>query len=331
MRFTACCSCRHCHWPRAHEWGSGHAKLRVFLAEESLESDTDLRPKQPDVPVTSGSLLAKVSVGQYSSVNSRKKWMHQQSKRYIAEGPSEITIHKELALTSIAVISDRQILAEGIRNVIAGMSDFVLSAIYPSRDFFIGGLEEREPTRLLLVDAASAATLDALKELRSSAPGTFVILWVDGIVPEFAHQALQVGVRAILPKAASIEIHADCIRRVANNETWIERELCETVLSARLTHVSVREQQLMALLAQGLKNKEIAWQLKITEGTVKVYLSRLFAKVGANDRFELALLALRNLVPDQSLRRDRAHARSRQLSFASSRVVTIPHATSDAH
>ncbi len=46
---------------------------------------------------------------------------------------------------------------------------------------------------------------------------------------------------------------------------------------------------------QGLSNKEIAWALGINPSTVKVYLSRLFPKVGANDRFELALLGLKNL------------------------------------
>jgi hypothetical protein len=48
------------------------------------------------------------------------------------------------------------------------------------------------------------------------------------------------------------------------------------------------------LLSQGLKNKEIGAALTISEGTVKVYLSRLFQKVGAKDRFELALYGLRN-------------------------------------
>jgi hypothetical protein len=48
------------------------------------------------------------------------------------------------------------------------------------------------------------------------------------------------------------------------------------------------------LVTQGLKNKEIASVMGITEGTVKVYLSRLFGKIGARDRFELALIGLRN-------------------------------------
>jgi hypothetical protein len=48
------------------------------------------------------------------------------------------------------------------------------------------------------------------------------------------------------------------------------------------------------LIGQGLRNKEIAFALNITEGTVKVYLSKLFSKVGVSDRYELALLGLRH-------------------------------------
>src|SRR6185503_15843601 len=60
-----------------------------------------------------------------------------------------------------------------------------------------------------------------------------------------------------------------------------------------------REGQLVSLLSQGLKNKEIAVTLMIGEGTVKVYLSRLFRKVGVKDRFELALFGLKNLTTGQ--------------------------------
>jgi hypothetical protein len=56
---------------------------------------------------------------------------------------------------------------------------------------------------------------------------------------------------------------------------------------------------LVTLLSQGLKNKEIATVLCVSENTVKVYLSRLFQKVGVKDRFELALYGLRNVAAGQ--------------------------------
>ena len=68
-------------------------------------------------------------------------------------------------------------------------------------------------------------------------------------------------------------------------------------MSARRYSLTRREGQLVSLLSQGLKNKEIATALTISEGTVKVYLSRLFQKLGVKDRFELALYGLKNLTP----------------------------------
>jgi DNA-binding CsgD family transcriptional regulator len=68
-----------------------------------------------------------------------------------------------------------------------------------------------------------------------------------------------------------------------------------------------REGQLVSLLSQGLKNKEIATTLMISEGTVKVYLSRLFQKVGVKDRFELALFGLKNLTTGQIPVGDKSH------------------------
>jgi DNA-binding NarL/FixJ family response regulator len=61
----------------------------------------------------------------------------------------------------------------------------------------------------------------------------------------------------------------------------------------------VRERQLIGFVAQGRKNKDIARLMGISEGTVKVYLSRLFPKVGAQDRLSLALMGLRNVRSSQ--------------------------------
>jgi DNA-binding CsgD family transcriptional regulator len=82
---------------------------------------------------------------------------------------------------------------------------------------------------------------------------------------------------------------------VAEGELWFDKSLTASFLTARTVTLTNRESQLVMLLAQGLKNKEIAHALNISEGTVKVYLSRLFQKVGVKDRFELALYGLRNL------------------------------------
>jgi DNA-binding CsgD family transcriptional regulator len=84
---------------------------------------------------------------------------------------------------------------------------------------------------------------------------------------------------------------------VNDGELWFEKALTDSIMSARRYSLTRREGQLVSLLSQGLKNKEIATALNISEGTVKVYLSRLFQKLGVKDRFELALYGLKNLTP----------------------------------
>jgi DNA-binding CsgD family transcriptional regulator len=90
-----------------------------------------------------------------------------------------------------------------------------------------------------------------------------------------------------------------CLQKVNAGELWFEKALTDSFLCARRVALTQREGQLVSLLSQGLKNKEIATMLTISEGTVKVYLSRLFQKVGVKDRFELALFGLKNLTTGQ--------------------------------
>ena len=99
-------------------------------------------------------------------------------------------------------------------------------------------------------------------------------------------------------RACPIELQIKCLRNVAAGDLWVEQGLCDRLLTSTRIALTRRERQLVSLLAQGLKNKEIAYAMTLSEGTVKVYLSRLFQKVGANDRFDLALYALKNLCFD---------------------------------
>jgi DNA-binding CsgD family transcriptional regulator len=107
------------------------------------------------------------------------------------------------------------------------------------------------------------------------------------------------GVRGILRKTLPTDLQVKCLQKVQAGELWFEKALTDSFLCARRVALTQREGQLVSLLSQGLKNKEIATTLMISEGTVKVYLSRLFQKVGVKDRFELALFGLKNLTTGQ--------------------------------
>jgi len=199
-------------------------------------------------------------------------------------------------MASVLLCSDEPILAEGLSRILAGAEALNLVSFCPRIDELRSQMELHQPD-LLLVDLSAGITFGVLSGLHEVAAQAKIILWVHSISTELALQAMSLGVRGILRKTLPTETLLRCLTRVNEGELWFEKALTDSIMSARRYSLTRREGQLVSLLSQGLKNKEIATALNISEGTVKVYLSRLFQKLGVKDRFELALYGLKNLTP----------------------------------
>jgi two-component system nitrate/nitrite response regulator NarP len=124
--------------------------------------------------------------------------------------------------------------------------------------------------------------------------GIPVISWQRSSASEPSLKALDSGAAGVLHDSSGSEDVLACMEAVISGRRWMPHSVTHAVLNTRPCHLSRREGQLLKLIAQGLRNKEIAFALNIAEGTVKVYLSKLFSKVGVSDRYELALMGLRH-------------------------------------
>jgi len=147
---------------------------------------------------------------------------------------------------------------------------------------------------VILVSVDGNVGWTVLERLRREYPDSRLVLWMHDATPEIAYQAIESGIRGILRKNLPPDMIVKCVRKIYEGEMWFEKALTQSFINGRPVKVSRRESELITLVAQGLKNKEIATAMDVTEGTVKVYLSRLFSKFDARDRFELALIGLRN-------------------------------------
>lgn len=148
----------------------------------------------------------------------------------------------------------------------------------------------------LLIECGGLLDWSGLAALcRQAAPRPVIVLTRHAPM-ETVYQAREAGVRALIDLRADPAEVMEAILRALNGEMVYPESDEEVRQRSRRVRLTPREGQLVTLLVQGLKNKEIAAQLELSEGTVKVYLSKLFQKVGAKDRFELALFGLRNLV-----------------------------------
>jgi len=194
----------------------------------------------------------------------------------------------------IVLFTKQTILAHGLRTVLSdavglhlagGTSDSVqLSAIVSSQ----------QPD-LLLLDISSGTTITAICKLQSLSAGTKIVLCGEPETTEFVWQAIDHGIRGIIPSTTPPTEFQAILRAIGNGDVWFERQLALDLLLTKRPHLTVRERQLISLMVRGLSNKELAHALQVGVGTVKVYLSRVFKKVGVRDRYELALYALKNI------------------------------------
>ena len=129
---------------------------------------------------------------------------------------------------------------------------------------------------------------------------TGVIIWGVSVSEAEALRFLQAGARGILRKTASLTSILACIRTVAAGRSWMEDCVFrDTVRAERYprSELTPREQQVLELVEQGCKNKEIAQELGIRPGTVKIHLKHIFEKTGIRGRYGLALNGWRERVP----------------------------------
>jgi DNA-binding NarL/FixJ family response regulator len=212
-------------------------------------------------------------------------------------------------MTRILLYSDEPILAKGLESVLRQIEGFEL---LPTCNTIAGVMEQvaHGAPDLVLMDLTPEITFAVLSEMKHAMMTTKIVLWVNSISTELAFQAMGLGVRGILRKTLPTDLQVKCLQKVQAGELWFEKALTDSFLCARRVALTQREGQLVSLLSQGLKNKEIATTLMISEGTVKVYLSRLFQKVGVKDRFELALFGLKNLTTGQLPGGERGHRAS---------------------
>ncbi|PYT14534.1 MAG: hypothetical protein DMG59_17085 [Acidobacteria bacterium] len=204
---------------------------------------------------------------------------------------------------TISICDTQPVTAEGIRNLLDACPDLQFLEMTDSLPQALE-LVRRTPPDVLILDKAFGiqAILEWLTQLRAEemkAAGlrTTIVVWGISVTEAEALRFLQAGARGILRKTATVPVVLACLRTVALGRSWMED--CVFRDSARSdryprSQLTGREQQVLELVEQGFKNKEIATELGIRPGTVKIHLKHIFEKTGVRGRYGLALSGLKD-------------------------------------
>jgi two-component system nitrate/nitrite response regulator NarP len=154
-----------------------------------------------------------------------------------------------------------------------------------------------KPDLLLLdVNLPDGSGLDVLGRLTRSRSRPLVILLTAGMDDAQLLTASDLGPEGMVLKTSDPSLLLECMDAVAAGRRWVDPEIAERTRNAQERAASAppltrRERELIELVRQGLRNRDIAAELGVTEGTVKVYLHAIFDKLHVENRTELALRA----------------------------------------
>jgi len=202
---------------------------------------------------------------------------------------------------TVSVCDTQPVTAEGIRTLLNDMSGLRFEqgtdSLARARDI----LRDSAPSVLMLDKAFGIQiVLEWLAAIRSGtvdlAANTAIVIWGASITEAEALRFLQAGARGILRKTAEMPVILACLRTVASGRSWMEESVFgELGRGERYprSELTAREQQVLELVEQGFKNKEIALDLGIRPGTVKIHLKHIFEKTGVRGRYGLALNGLK--------------------------------------
>jgi DNA-binding NarL/FixJ family response regulator len=192
-----------------------------------------------------------------------------------------------------ALVTDQPLIAEGLNAVFEKSGKFQLVAVYTKPAELLNLLPALAP-ELAVIDVGPDISFPFLSEVIAAAPACKMVLLSRTPTAELTYHAQEIGASALLSTNLSADRLLACLEQVESGETSFDYTIGSSGSTSKAVRLTRRESQLVALVSQGLKNKEIAAHLGISEGTVKTYFSKLFQKVGANDRLELALFGLKN-------------------------------------
>jgi DNA-binding NarL/FixJ family response regulator len=213
----------------------------------------------------------------------------------------------------ILIADNHPIVREGLGTVLRAEPDMAIVGEAQDGVEALDLVETNDPDVILMeLKLPRMEGLVVLRNLAARARRAKVLLFTGSEDREEFVEAMKLGCAGILMKSSAPGLIAKSIRKVYEGEIWLDANTTAAVIRQFAmpaetpgapgdgkhprgrAQLSQREREIIVLIAQGYKNKEIAEKMFITEQTVKNHLHNVFDKLGVSDRLELALYAIHN-------------------------------------
>jgi DNA-binding NarL/FixJ family response regulator len=215
------------------------------------------------------------------------------------------------AVLRVLVADDQRLVRDGLVLMLSLLDGIEVVGTAGDGDEAVAGVAEHDPDVVLMdLRMPRCDGVEATRRVRAEHPRTQVVVLTTYADDASVFAALRAGARGFLTKDAAAEEVARALRRVAAGDAEldpsVQRRLLDALPAGPPTTAQVRdrgdlpaglterEAEVLALIAAGLSNAEIAGQLVVSEATVKTHINHLFAKTGVRDRAQAVTYAYRN-------------------------------------
>lgn len=193
----------------------------------------------------------------------------------------------------VSLVNDYEVVLRGLHGILAPFDDRIEIVEHQ-----IGGTPDcRADVALFDTFAGRRDALDRARKMAEDGMVRHIVLYTWDAAPQFLDIAKSIGVSAVILKSVSGDLLVEQLERVAGGERLGWADSARSNGRGTGEALSLREQEVLALLALGLSNPAIAEELFLSVDTVKTYVRRVFAKLGVNNRTNAALLAAKYDLP----------------------------------
>ena len=202
----------------------------------------------------------------------------------------------------LILVEDHAIVLSGLERLFLQDGRFsVVACCRDGREALSAVRKHDADVMVLDLRMPASGGLDVLRAMKSLDLACRVVILTAAVTDSETLEALDLGAAGLVLKESSPDELMECVVRVHGGLQWIDRQTMARALGMARRRdeahrhadeaLTPRELDIVALIAQGYRNKGIAGRLSISEGTVKIHLHNIYEKLGVDGRLELLLWA----------------------------------------
>jgi DNA-binding NarL/FixJ family response regulator len=209
----------------------------------------------------------------------------------VQPAPPKSTIQEKIR---ILLVDDHMAIRMGLMTAIGDAPDMEVVADLEDGQEAIEAYRKHRPDIVVLdLRMQTMNGVETIRLLRREFGAVRVLIYSSYAKGEEVYQALRAGASGIVVKEMALDRLLEAIRTVHRGEQYIPPQIAARVGERLIAHLSPRETEVLQLLAKGLSNKEIASQLGLVVGTVKIHVANVFSKLGVSDRTQALVTAVK--------------------------------------